>query len=104
MTIICIILISSGCTPQKNISEPRRPHYPNSSQADTAGTLVLSLLGDISMLNPALSSDSSSSSVEGLIFNGLISIDQNLEIIPDLARRWDVSADGKTWTFYLRRD
>ena len=55
-------------------------------------------------LNPILSTDTTSSAVEGTIFSGMIRFDKHLEPKPDLATRWKVSKDGKIWTFYLRRD
>jgi oligopeptide transport system substrate-binding protein len=36
------------------------------------------------------------------LFSGLVSINTNLLLVPELAESWDVSADGKTYTFYLR--
>ncbi len=71
--------------------------------ADLEGNLVFALGGEISILNPILSADSASSSVEGPIFNGLTKINEKLEIVPDLAERWMVSKDGKVFTFFLRR-
>jgi len=71
--------------------------------ADLEGDLVFALGGEISILNPILSADSASSSVEGPIFNGLTKINEKLEIVPDLAERWTVSKDGKVFTFFLRR-
>ena len=38
------------------------------------------------------------------LFSGLVRLDANLEIQPDLAQGWDVSADGRVYTFYLERD
>ncbi len=35
-------------------------------------------------------------------FSGLVSFDPQLNLTPDLAERWEVSADGTTYTFYLR--
>ncbi len=72
--------------------------------ADPEGTLVFALGGEVSILNPILSSDSASSAVEGAIFSGLTKVNQKLEIVPDLAKRWEVSADGLKYTFYLRDD
>jgi len=74
------------------------------SQADPNGKLVFSLLGEISILNPILSTDTSSSAVEGTIFSGMTRINEKLEVIPDLATTWEVSEDGKSWTFHLRKD
>jgi len=36
------------------------------------------------------------------VFGGLVSLDAKLQVVPDLAERWDLSADGRTYTFFLR--
>ncbi len=36
------------------------------------------------------------------IFGGLVRMDEDLNVIPDIARDWDVSADGEVYTFNLR--
>ena len=36
------------------------------------------------------------------IFGGLVRMDETLNVIPDIARDWNVSADGKVYTFNLR--
>jgi peptide/nickel transport system substrate-binding protein len=71
---------------------------------DLDGTLRFSLGGEVSVLNPILSTDNVSSAVEGAIFTGLVAVNEKLEMIPDLAERWAVSPDGKTWTFHLRKN
>ena len=38
------------------------------------------------------------------VFSGLVSLDPSLNLIPDLAERWDVSADGTVYTFHLRQN
>ena len=40
----------------------------------------------------------------GLIFSGLVTLDTNLQVQPELAAGWDVSDDGLTYTFYLRKN
>jgi oligopeptide transport system substrate-binding protein len=35
-------------------------------------------------------------------FSGLVAFDPHLNLTPDLAEQWDVSADGMTYTFHLR--
>jgi ABC-type transport system substrate-binding protein len=44
--------------------------------------------GDAHILNPILSADSSSSSINELIFDGLIDLDHNLKYRPRLAKSW----------------
>jgi oligopeptide transport system substrate-binding protein len=39
-----------------------------------------------------------------LVFSGLVSFDPKLNLTPDLAESWDVSADGLTYTFHLREN
>ena len=65
------------------------------------GTLKLSGT-DPTTLDPALSSDSNSSNYIIQIFSGLVRLDENLEPVPDIAERWEISEDGCTFTFYLR--
>jgi len=36
------------------------------------------------------------------IYNRLVDVDENFQVFPELAESWEVSDDGKTWTFNLR--
>jgi len=38
-----------------------------------------------------------------LLYNGLVDLTKDLKIVPSLAEKWEVSEDGKEYTFYLRR-
>jgi oligopeptide transport system substrate-binding protein len=37
------------------------------------------------------------------IFSGLVRLDQELNVVPDIAESWEESPDGKTYTFHLRQ-
>jgi oligopeptide transport system substrate-binding protein len=66
---------------------------------------VLNLYGtDPLTLDPAVSSEMTSHSDIMQLFSGLVCLDDNLEPVPDIAQRWQVSDDGITYTFYLRND
>jgi ABC-type transport system substrate-binding protein len=54
-------------------------------------------------LDPAVQLGSPADFV-GLIFSGLVALDTRLQVVPDLADRWELSADGRTYTFFLRRE
>ncbi|MCX8084184.1 MAG: peptide-binding protein [Calditerrivibrio sp.] len=60
-------------------------------------------IGEPSNLIPILATDSSSHSVASLIYNGLLKYDKNLNLVGDLAYKWDLSENKKTITFYLRQ-
>lgn len=51
-------------------------------------------------LDPARTLESAEGPI-GHIFNGLVTLDPNLQVQPELAGGWDVSADGLVYTFYL---
>ncbi|MFQ6122016.1 MAG: ABC transporter substrate-binding protein, partial [Dehalococcoidales bacterium] len=55
-------------------------------------------------LDPAVSGEMTSHEYIAQIFGGLVRLDDNLEPAPDIAERWEVSDDGRTYTFYLRKD
>ncbi len=69
------------------------------------GSLTFATIAEPLTLNLALANDAGSSSVLGYLFEGLTDISWLTgEPQPNLAHTWDVSDDGLTWTFYLRRD
>jgi len=55
-------------------------------------------------LDPAVSGEMTSHEYIMQLFNGLVRLDDNLKPAPDIARKWQVSDDGRTYTFYLRED
>ena len=57
---------------------------------------------DPTTLDPALASDVDSSVYVVELFSGLATLNQSLQIVPDLAESWDISQDGKTYTFKIR--
>jgi peptide/nickel transport system substrate-binding protein len=65
--------------------------------------LVRGDIGDASNLIPLLASDSASHAVGGMVFNGLVKYDKNMNIVGDLAQSWDVSQNGLVMTFHLRK-
>jgi oligopeptide transport system substrate-binding protein len=59
--------------------------------------------GQPSTLDPAQTHGSAYGWI-GAIFSGLVMLDEGLQVVPDLAERWDVSSDGTVYTFYLQRN
>jgi len=71
----------------------------------SSGEGTLRLFGaEPDTLDPALVEDSNSAEYVVQIFSGLVTLDANLELVPDLAERWEIGADGRTYTFFLRQD
>src|SRR6266700_1803978 len=57
---------------------------------------------DIKTFDPALSTDTNSIAAINNVFTGLVQLDDNLKIQPQLASSYDLASDGLTWTFHLR--
>ena len=49
-------------------------------------------------MDPAFNNLNDDSYQQNLVFNKLVNVDPNFQPIPELARSWSVSEDGKTWT------
>ena len=54
-------------------------------------------------LDPALSTDVPTGRAVGYVFDGLVRFTPDAQVVPGLARSWDISTDGMTYTFHLRR-
>ncbi|MDF9409560.1 MAG: Periplasmic dipeptide transport protein precursor [Pelotomaculum sp. PtaB.Bin013] len=68
-------------------------------------TLIYARSGDSVTLDPAMSQDEESYKVISNIFEGLVRFKPGTtEVEPCLAEAWQVSADGREWTFYLRKN
>ena len=70
--------------------------------APTGGTLRWRVEDEPATLDPALTDDGNSRALVGNLFDGLVQLDPTMAVRPALARSWNVSPDGKTYTFALR--
>lgn len=68
------------------------------------GGVLRRLWSDPPTLDPHLSSDTTSSGIVVEIHSGLITLNPQLEIIPDIAESWEISDDLLTYTFIIRDD
>lgn len=68
------------------------------------GKLVVAIPGDISRTDPAMIDDSNSSYVTQNVMEGLVTLEpgSTSKVVPALATKWELSADGLTYTFTLR--
>jgi ABC-type transport system substrate-binding protein len=75
----------------------------SSQQPKAGGTLRVAWEADLTGLDPYLSPGVQSWHVVGNLFNSLVTVDTNLNYVPDLAESWEVSEDGKVYVFHLRK-
>ena len=73
-------------------------------RSKTPENTLVRLYVDPPTLDPHLTTDATSAQIIIEVFGGLVTIDRNLDIVPDLAERWDISPDGRVYTFHLDPD
>ena len=72
------------------------------SEQGARGADTLALSGTLPpTLDPAVVQDSTSAEYVVHLFSGLVTLDSRLEIVPDLAERWEVLDGGRTYLFHL---
>jgi len=77
---------------------------PVVAQKKSGGDMLYATFSDPLYLVPFINADSASSDVCGLIFSALLKYSPTLEIVPNVAKSYEVSKDGLTITFKLRDD
>lgn len=91
---LALILAALSAASCKSATE-QGPANPNA--------VTISSSADAKRLLPMLASESVSSMISGLVFNGLVKYDPNLMLVGDLAESWVVNNDGLEITFNLRK-
>lgn len=88
--ILCVLMLFSlaACAAEKGID----------------AKLIFPIDNDPKFLDPQIISDVGARNIILNCFEGLVTLGANGEIIPGMAEKWDVSADGKTYVFYLREN
>ncbi len=94
-----VALVAAGCA---RPAPQAQPPEVKEEGPERGGTFFSASIGDASTFNPILVNDTASSQISGKLFDSLISFDDKVNIIPELAEKWESSPDGLTWTFTLR--
>lgn len=99
LILLSLVLFMAACTDKQPVRQtvrgPGKPAYGDA--------IVVGSIGDASNLIPLLASDTPSFEIAGYVYNGLVKYDKDLNLVGDLAESWDISKDGLTITFHLRK-
>ncbi len=55
-------------------------------------------------LDPSLITGQPEGRLAEALFEGLTSFDEHGQVVPGVAEKWDISPDGRVYTFHLRHD
>jgi peptide/nickel transport system substrate-binding protein len=86
-----------------SLTGARRAAPAPAAQPRAGGTATISITTD-PVMNPVLALGVSAYWVSAILFDALTKPDEKGRPVPNLAERWTVSQDGKTYTFFLRKD
>lgn len=70
---------------------------------DSTDKIVFAPNTDAQTLDPQHMNDNTSEQVIRMIYNSLLKFNEKSEVVGALAESWEVSPDGKEWTFQLRK-
>jgi peptide/nickel transport system substrate-binding protein len=98
--LVILLLIVAAVTAASTATEAGR----KLDNRPDGGGLNYGEYGRPATLDPITSNEMISVRLTELIFNGLVGINEKQEIVPELAEKWDRSADSRTYTFFLRKD
>ncbi|MDR0532867.1 MAG: ABC transporter substrate-binding protein [Verrucomicrobiales bacterium] len=89
---------------RQNLPLPEDVDIANCPPGKVGATFITTMSSEPSSFNPLVIEDAYSNDIVGNMLSGLVDMDPvTQDIIPGLAKSWEISADKKTYTFHLRR-
>ncbi len=105
LAVVLVMVVGGGGDKKSNASTDQTPASGTPSASSNSGPAAsgtLRLRGDDPItLDPAIAQDAGSAVYIVEIFSGLVRLDKDLKVQPDVAASWDTSPDGKTYTFHI---
>lgn len=94
---MAMVVVGAACADDEEEAD-------QAGQPVRGGTLVVALSAPLpgpNTLNPAVNTQGGMQQAAGLLFSGLVEIDENAKPVPELASKWDVRDGGRTYEFTL---
>ena len=77
--------------------------FAGCSSGDEKLDLIYPFAGDVTSYDPQIAATQDDFLIMENVYEGLVRVDDDGTVRPGTAESWDVSADGKTYTFHLKR-
>ncbi len=101
LCVLCLLLTACDPFGGGNGQSMQLVKAPPSKQIYTIPEVGIS---DIETFDPALAHDMASINAIQMVFTGLVQLNDQLQIVPQMAQSWQLGSDGVTWTFHLKPD
>lgn len=106
--LLSILLVASlalaGCGSTETAQQPGNQPSGGDAKPSEPQILTVQIRSEPPSLSPTKAKDSVSDEILNHIMEGLTRLNEKGEPIPAIAEKWDVSDDGLTYTFHLRKD
>jgi oligopeptide transport system substrate-binding protein len=97
-------MLLAGCGTTAPSNQSTGGGTANAGKPVEGGQITVDLSSAVPDLDPAVAFDTTSAEVSYQVYEQLVTYKKNTyDIVGDLAQSWEVSADGKTYTFHLRK-
>ena len=90
--LFCAVFLIVSCEEEKETEQDTRTVFRYNESAG------------ITSLDPSFASNVENIWAVNQLFNGLVQMNDQLEVEPCIAKSWEISDDGLTYTFHLRDD
>ncbi|WP_170289722.1 ABC transporter substrate-binding protein [Cytobacillus depressus] len=97
MLLSIFLVIMSACSSEESSSTDKKAKEDKNDK-----NLIVALTGEANSLDPHNTTDTASKQIYSVVAETLVSLNENGELEPLLAKSWEKSEDGKTWTFQLQ--
>lgn len=104
LTALFLSLLITGCSLGGSNTPPKVGKAPANKQIYTSPIILENGSADLATLDPALAFDQNSLTAISMIYTGLVQLDDTMHAQAQLASDWQVSSDGLTWTFHLKKN
>ncbi|OMD99844.1 nickel ABC transporter substrate-binding protein [Paenibacillus odorifer] len=107
--LLVIVVLKSGCSNSNNSNSTARANNTANNEAAQGSeaqdkTVTVAISSDAGIDRLDAGAYDGSMNVHAMIYEGLVEYGEKGEILPSLAESWDISEDGKVYTFHLRHD
>ncbi len=109
LLVLTLFLTACGKSEQSTSEEPEETQEetitnPAVAREGSEDTIIIGMGEAKGEFMPIYYSTAYDAHMIELMFDSLVINDEEGNYIPHVAERWDISEDGKTYTFYLRKD
>lgn len=103
LAVMMFATMLTGCTGNNDqpVDNNSSTQGKEENQKDKEEILLVNINSDPTTFNPVAKADDTAYNIFHNLFDSLVQLNYNCEIVPDLATSWEITPDGLKYTFHL---